>query len=348
MWLRLTSLLKEKQAEAIVFFLGKQKHPIKEKIMTSIGEEIKNNEQGLEKLLEFLRTIYTADEMADAFLKYVTFAKRVRRKDEKLQEFISDWENLYAKVQKKGCTLSDMALAFKLLQSSKLSDIETNLVLTGVNFSTGKQTKNMLGHVKESLKKFIGRSTITEDKKESVIKSEETYVTKEELALAVKQIKNQKKRGRTRSKSEGDGEQVEKKNTNYKGRKNPLGADFKPLKCFKCKCDCVENCQHPCVYHLADKCTKKKSEDVRGKPDLGLFMQHNTESTFFVKSVKTGNDRELPFFIPFEPFTASTLESETVPEADRKEETVLVSEDMENYTLVANNDLISENRCTHS
>ena len=48
MWSRLTSLPKEKQAEAIVFFLGKQKHPIKEKIMTSIGEEIKNNDKGLE------------------------------------------------------------------------------------------------------------------------------------------------------------------------------------------------------------------------------------------------------------------------------------------------------------
>ena len=31
MWSRLTSLPKEKHAEAIVFFLGKQKHPIKEK-----------------------------------------------------------------------------------------------------------------------------------------------------------------------------------------------------------------------------------------------------------------------------------------------------------------------------
>ena len=37
MWSRLTSLPKEKQAEAIVFFLGKQKHPIKEK--TSKAEQ---------------------------------------------------------------------------------------------------------------------------------------------------------------------------------------------------------------------------------------------------------------------------------------------------------------------
>ena len=70
--------------------------------------------------------------MADAFLRYGTFEKRVRSKEEKLL----DWE----KVQQKGCTLSDMVLAFKLLQSSKLSDIATKLVLTRVNFSIGKQT----------------------------------------------------------------------------------------------------------------------------------------------------------------------------------------------------------------
>ena len=88
--------------------------------------------------------------------------------------------------------------------------------------------------LKKSLRKFIGRSTITEDKKDTVIKSEETFVTKEELALAVKNIG--KKRGRTRSKFEGNQERAENKNTNYKGKKNPLGDDFKPLKCFNCQC----------------------------------------------------------------------------------------------------------------
>ena len=69
--------------------------------MSSIGEKIKNNAEGIAILRKFLKTIYTADEMADAFLKYVTFEKRIQRKDEKLEEFISDWENLYAKVQQK-------------------------------------------------------------------------------------------------------------------------------------------------------------------------------------------------------------------------------------------------------
>ena len=67
----------------------------------------------------------------------------------------------------------------------------------------------MLVQIKESLRKFIGRSTITEDKKETVVKSEETFFTKEELALAIKNIG--KKRGRTRYKSEGNQDKQKRK-----------------------------------------------------------------------------------------------------------------------------------------
>ena len=58
-----------------------------------------------------------------------------RKTDEKLQEFIADWE----KVKQKGCYLSDMILAFKLLESSKLTEIETNLVLNWTNLKHMKK-----------------------------------------------------------------------------------------------------------------------------------------------------------------------------------------------------------------
>ena len=136
--------------------------------MTVIGRKIKNNKEGLGNLLKFLKTIYKADEMADAFSKYVDFEKRKRENGEKIQEFVADWENLYTKVKAKGCVLADMVLAFKLLQACKLSDIETNLVLTGINFDLGRSKENVLHQTKESLKKFIGRAKIVEEKKEQV------------------------------------------------------------------------------------------------------------------------------------------------------------------------------------
>ena len=84
---------------------------------------------------------------------------------------------------------------------------------------------DMLHQMKESVKKFIGRAVISdENNKEPVVKTENTYVTKEDLALVMKNF-----RGRTHSKSQGDQPERKNKSTNYKGRKNPLGKDFKPL-----------------------------------------------------------------------------------------------------------------------
>ena len=127
------------------------------------------------------------------------------------------------------------------------------------------------------------------------MKAENTYVTKEELALAVKKFK---KRERTRSKSVGD-DPGDKRGSTYKGKKNPLGRDFKPLKCFKCKCDCEGNCNHPCVYHLADKCNTKSAGD-KEKPSLNLFMKNSVENIFFTECKKRseyGDRRKMEDFL---------------------------------------------------
>ena len=68
-------------------------------------------------------------------------------------EFISEWKNTYFKAKKVGCDYSDIILAFKLLQDSNLEEMEVKLVLTGVDYTAGKD-KNLLEQVVESLKKF--------------------------------------------------------------------------------------------------------------------------------------------------------------------------------------------------
>ena len=79
--------------------------------------------------------------------------------------------------------------------------------------------------------------------------------------------------------------------SNYKGRKNQLGADRLPKKCYKCRCEHTANCNCPCVFHFADKCpgvevSKKKSSDVSQKDDknaqLGLFVESNIYSKTYV------------------------------------------------------------------
>ena len=128
---------------------------------------MQDNENGIKELLEFLDKIYTKDDMADAWDKFSEFTSFTKKPEQHMEIFIAEWENSYHKAKKVGCEYSDMILAFKLLKDAKLNEIETKLVLTGVNYTDGKQNKDLCEQIKNSLKKFKGRSVILEESSRS-------------------------------------------------------------------------------------------------------------------------------------------------------------------------------------
>ena len=65
-------------------------------------------------------------------------------------EFISEWKNIYHKAKKLECDYSDTILAFKLLQDANLERMEIKLVLTGVDYKTGKEKRNFMDQIVES------------------------------------------------------------------------------------------------------------------------------------------------------------------------------------------------------
>ena len=150
--------------------------------------------------------------------------------------------------------------------------MEIKLVLTGVDFSKAKTEKNLEKQIKDSLKKFKGRAVISGGGNTSVnVKAEPTWMNEMEEVLLAKGWKPPpKKGGRRRSRSESP-KRSKPNSNNYKGRKNPLGENRKPIKCFLCKCEHTDNCNCPCVYHLANTCPKKARETMskcRGFEDV--------------------------------------------------------------------------------
>ena len=208
-----------------------------------------------------------------------------KKPDQHMDIFIAEWENSYHKAKKVGCEYSDMILAFKLLKDAKLNEIETKLVLTGVNYSEGKANKDLCEQIKNSLKKFKGRSVILEESCRSDIAGLENV-------LIAKGWKPPSSKQRRRSRSEspprqrnresaGRSASPPRRNGNYKGRKNPLekvGKNLVPKKCFLCKCKHTTNCNCPCVYHFAPECPDNKKTVEKSKADLGLFMKSIVEN----------------------------------------------------------------------
>ena len=260
MWSRITQVDKKLQAELVVYKLEGHPSGIKEKILTALDGKLAENEKGIDELIKFLDEIYLQDEMADAWEKYKSFEEySYDDKSLSMAEFISEWHTRKTMAKTSGCDYSDSILAFKLLEKANLGESDVKVVLTQVDY---KEKGNLLYQMETSLKKFHSRHPIisqSKPEKQSGMKVDETLIADIEEALVAKGW--QKPRPRKRSNTD-PGERP-KASSNYKGKKNPLGKDGKPLRCFKCDSE----------YHLSPKCKKQ----VSSQEEQNLFSTNKDQ-----------------------------------------------------------------------
>jgi hypothetical protein len=272
-WSRLTSIEKKHQADMVVYCLEGDPSGVKEKIVTQISDKIIEKDNGIDELITFLDGIYAKDDMADAWDRFKEFSSCTRKDNQSISDFIANWNNCYHRLKKVNCEYTDTVLGFKLLEDAKLKEVETKLVLTGVNYEDVNTKKNLKEQVANSLKKFTGRAVLANsnsDYQPAVgVKEEPTWLSEVEEVLLAQGWRPPAREGRRRSRSASP---TRREKGKYKGRKNILGRDGKPLKCYSCKCDHEDNCNCPCVYHLANACPSRNSNRA---PDLGLFMSTN-------------------------------------------------------------------------
>lgn len=156
-WALLTSVDEKKQALMVVHYLDGDPSGIKDKIDAELEDVKLQCTEGISNLLEFFKKIYQKDSLADGFNKYISFGKLRRSPNTSIQEFIPEWNSAYKKAVNVGCSLSDKVLAFMLLDAANLSNIEKNLVLTGVKY----EEANLLDQMEKALRKFVGRSVLS-------------------------------------------------------------------------------------------------------------------------------------------------------------------------------------------
>ena len=275
-WSRLTSLDKKLQAELVVYKLEDHESKIKEKITTQIGDQLEGKEDGIDVLLNFLKNIYDVDDMGDAHKKYVDFRGRTRKQGESVTQYITEWENLYHKAKNAGCALPDIVLCFELLAGAKLDQISEKLVLTGVDYTSGKTKKDLLEQMKKALRKYFssdGSTAEMDSQVQQTLISSQLTTELETALVADGWTKPTRKKRKYVTAETG-------KRQNYRDRHTG-----KIAKCWNCKCNHEDDCKCECTFHLADKCPskerKKKGENRKDKTDtnqsqpqneLGLYM----------------------------------------------------------------------------
>ena len=141
-WSRICKIDITQQAEVVLYHLEGHASGIQEKIDTSLGDEIIEKNDGMDKLIAYLDTIYEEDELTDMFLKYKRFVRLKKDEDQPINEFIAEFEKVYKDAKQNGCEVSDTVLALSLLESCRLSDTDEKFVLTDVDFKEGKQKQD--------------------------------------------------------------------------------------------------------------------------------------------------------------------------------------------------------------
>ena len=266
-WARITKVEAKKQAEVVLYHLEDHPSDIQSKIDVALGDNIVDKDDGMKQLIKYLDGIYAEDELTDVWIKYKEFVHLKKKNGQAISEFIAEFEKTYKRAKDSGCEFSDIVLGLNLLDSCKLSQTDEKFVLTGVDFKSAKDNKDLLTQVKNSLRKFQSRNKMSDETEdfEIKVKSEDVYLTNMNHwkdTLFAQGWRPPVEGGRLPSdgwKPPANRKQSKKgvRGKQTKKSKNPLGPDGKPLKCFGCKSE----------YHFYEKCDQKDSVRKRDEPE---------------------------------------------------------------------------------
>ena len=265
-WTRITSTAQIKKAETVLHFWEKHPSRIVQKIDTALGDAVIDKEDGIDKLVEYLDGIYKEDEMTNMWIKYKKFVRLKKSDQQPITEFIAAFDTAYKEAKDNGCEVSDVVLALNLLESCRLSETDEKFVLTAVDFKKGKENGDCLDQVKKSLRKFQSRDRMSAENDRLQLKEEDSFVTDIKDALLAD---GWRPPSADESPASSQESKLRQNSPVYKGKKNKLALDGKPMRCFNCKSE----------YHMSWECDQKKAANKAEKKVTFTKQKKKTEQT---------------------------------------------------------------------
>ena len=272
MWREVAEVPKEKQGMLLWLKLPRN-HPsdIKELIMTKIGKEDLKKETGADEFVATMKEAFGEEDEVRDFEVYKSFYKNMQRKPgEKISDFINRFDTAANMAKKHKMALPEKVKGLKLLDDAGLTDNDTNLVLSDMDF---KAEATIYKQAKAGLAKYM-RKDGTKVEDSGGIKFDTLLTVKEEEVLYSKGwTRPGRGRGgggdRHRFTAAGGGAGKEKHVKNM----NQAGEDGKAMICPSCgsyrhllaECpDSYENQAKKKSHALAATALEESAEDEEG------------------------------------------------------------------------------------
>ena len=302
----LSQSCKKQGIEIALSFPENDPSGIRDKVFNEIAVTTLKEENGVETLITYLNTLFRKDELCEVYERYTTFDRYSKTDEVKMDDFILAFERLYNRIKQKEMALPQVVLAFKLLEASKISHRDRQLVLTGVNY---EQKETLFDQMKNSLRKFHGEQSLTSLESQACGTSTIKYEPKTESTFYTQKSQNfyQKYRGRGRGNTyyrkpsyrkyednsgnnSGNLKSEDQHNHNkvFTGtRSNPNGYDGKPMRCKICES----------TMHLVKDCPHK---------DESVYVAESDSSDIILF---TGNQKEEMSLLTKESLYSAVLDS---------------------------------------
>ena len=154
-WQIVCKLDKKEQALHLVYALpADDPSGIRQKQQTELDDLTKlNADDGVEVFMKWMDDYFKGDEQIEAYEAYIAFDSYRRASNQKISDFLMEFDRLYAAAAKHEMTLSDNIKALKLLDSARLSDQDRKFALTGIDF---KSSTDVYKATQRSVRKFAG------------------------------------------------------------------------------------------------------------------------------------------------------------------------------------------------
>ena len=128
MWQLVTSVLKNQQA--IIVRLEALENNVKaEKAVDQITAAELNTDTGMNTLLNKLDKVFQSETIDEAYNTYSCFINFNRHDDTDMNDYITEYEHLYKRMEDFDMKLPDAVLAFKLLDGANITEDDRKLTL---------------------------------------------------------------------------------------------------------------------------------------------------------------------------------------------------------------------------
>ena len=260
-WSRLSPLSKQTQFDLILNGIDPT-NPLGDKLEEEIGESAEATTKGVTVILDKLKEWFGKEEDIDAFINYKEFEGKSRDINEDVLKFVNEWESLYNKCKAREDTISDRVLAFKLIVSCNLSEMDHKLVFREAK--SNEKDGKVFQRTKDAIRMFYNARTLKTLNENKTLVADNLEDNPDDPFLKTLIAKGWKA--------------PKPKNTSR---------DPKPyktwFKCKWCRCECDppdKRCDCPCSKHRPQNCPNKPQTNEVKESETPVPV-----STFFASTI---------------------------------------------------------------